>query len=121
MPRTRGCTCGATGWACVFEPDCPDALPADGEACSLVAQVCDYDNDVMGGEDVCSCSADGWVCAYQPPCPDAPPATGDACPAPAQECGYSTVMGGGDEIECSCTNQAWTCIEETIDAPPPTP
>jgi hypothetical protein len=86
--------------------------------CQLIDQECDYDNDIIGGDDICTCTAMGFTCAYEPPCPDAPPASGDACPAPAQECGYSTVMGGGDEIECTCTDDAWACIDETV-APPP--
>ncbi len=128
-PGETECTCtdaaGTAGWACIFEPDCPQTLPAATLACTLAAQVCDYDNDVgpggVGGEDVCTCTDEAWACAYQPPCPDAPPAATDACPAPAQECGYSTVMGGGNEIDCVCTDGNWACIDETLVDPTPAP
>jgi hypothetical protein len=130
-PGETECTCtdtaGTLGWACIFEPDCPEMLPGPTVACTLADQVCDYDNDTgpggVGGEDVCTCTADLWACAYQPPCPELPPIAGDvACPAPAQECGYSTVPGGGNEIDCVCTDDVWACVDETmIDPAAPTP
>jgi hypothetical protein len=95
-------------------------LPAQGEACLLADQVCDYDDDVTGGEDVCTCAgAAGWACVAFPACPETAPASGEGCPAPDQECGYSTMPGGGNEIECTCADDAWACVDEN--APPPAP
>lgn len=92
---------------------CPAHQPSDGEACEILDQACQYEEEY--GCDIeptiltSRCTEDGWFTAYpncqpEPECPEDMPVAGTDCSGwnYAYWCAYATNCGEGSDVEMHC-------------------
>lgn len=111
------CNCSAmNGWSC--STPCPEAPPASDATCRRPAtSTCRYADGaiVQGGfgkaDTTCACEEGTFSCFSQEDCPAAAPENASACTFATLACPY-------DDRQCTCTDDAWSCVTECPEAVP---
>jgi hypothetical protein len=95
------CVCSeeTSTWSCWNPADCPQAAPAEQDACDIVGMECPYED--AAEELDCECTSGGWDCGRQA-CPASLPAVGEACEGGDGVCTFGAQT-------CDCQKRAWIC------------